>query len=282
MKEENMGGFGRGLEFLKEQQDKVGGRFGDRMQKLWLKNGESSRFVFVQDHGEIAVPLVHMVEAAKRNGDKYNKDVLCARRSMSEDPTVCAVCLTEGSKGPWPRFVAIVWVDIIVHPTKKEGANWAPVTLSGSTGTFYKEEVRDFRLLIMREKLTSQIGAYLAGDPLDPSAPTPDSILPVWWRYRVSGEGAQKQEMLEPSSQVGVPAREGAAVPPVDQEAASARKAAPSLEDTITAEFGNAPRVTVASGSGRSDDSEIVPYSPEEEAAAALAEGATDSEDITF
>lgn len=277
-----MSGFGRGLAFLKEQQDKMGGRFGDRMPKLWLKNGESARFVFVQDHTDIAVPLVHMVETLKRNGDKYNKDVLCARRAMTEDPSVCEICLTEGSKGPWPRFVAIVWVDIIVHPTKKDGANWTAVTLSGSTGTFYKEEVRDFRLLIMREKLTSQISAYLGGDPLDPSAPTPDSILPIWWRFRVNGEGAQKQEVLESSSFVGVPPRDGAAVPPVDLDAILARKNAPTLDETITSEFGNAPRVTVANGSGRSDDNDIVAYSAAEEAADAMDSGASDSEDITF
>lgn len=274
------GGFGRGLQFLKEQQEKMGGRFGDRMQKLWLKNGESARFVFVQDHGDIAVPLVHMVERFKKNGDKYNADVLCARRSMSEDPKVCTVCLTEGSKGPWPRFVAIVWVDIIVHPTRKEGTSWTPVTISGSSGTLYKEEVRDYRLLIMREKLTSQIGAYLAGDPLDPSAPTPDSILPVWWRYRVSGEGAQKQELLEPSQAIGSPAKDGQ-VPEVDKLAESARASAPVLEEVITAEFGNAPKATVAAGSGQSG-SDLVEYSPEEEAAAAMEDGASDSEDITF
>lgn len=267
------GGYGKGLAFLKEQQEKMGGRFGDRMQKLWLKNGESARFAFIQDHGDIAVPLVHMVERFKKNGDKYNADVLCARRSMSEDPTVCTVCLTEGSRGPWPRFVAIVWVDIIVHPTKKDGSNWSPVTISGNTGTFYKEEVKDYRLLIMRDKLTSQIGAYLAGDPLDPSAPTPDSILPVWWRFRVSGEGAQKQEILEAAPQS-----------PITDDVVGARGAAPALEEVITAEFGAAPRTaaTVASGSGQSDDRELLEYSAADEAAAAMADGASDSEDITF
>jgi hypothetical protein len=267
-----MSGFGRGLAFLKEQQEKMGGRYGDRMQKLWLKNGESARFVFVQDHEDIAVPLVHMVEAFKRNGDKYNRDVLCARRSMSEDPGVCTVCLTEGSKGPWPRFVAIVWSDLIVHPTKKDGASWAAVKVAGSTETFYKEEVNDYRLLIMREKLTSQIQAYLAGDPLDPNIIPPDSILPVWWRYKVTGEGAQKLEFLEEVKNY-----------PITAEAAEARKNAPALEDVIRAEFGTAPRV-VAEGSGRKDDAELVEYTAAAEAAEAAeaADSAGDSEDITF
>lgn len=277
------GSYGRGLAFLKEQQEKIGSRFGDRMNKLWLKNGESARFVFVQDHTDIAVPLVHMVERFKKNGEKYNADALCARRSISEDPSVCTICLTEGSKGPWPRFVAIVWVDIIVHPTKKDGSNWSPVNLSGANGTYYKEEVRDYRLLIMREKLTSQINAHLAGDPLDPSAPAPESILPIWWRYRVSGEGAQKQELLEPSSPLGVPPREGAPVPEVDTSAIEARGKAPDLEATITSEFGVAPRsATVAEGSGQPGDSELIEYSAEAEAAAAMDGGATESEDITF
>lgn len=276
-----MGGYGRGLQFLKEQQERMGSRFGDRMQKLWLKNGESAKFAFVQDHTDIAVPLVHMVERKKRNGDSYNADVLCARRSMSEDPTVCQICMTEGSKGPWPRFVAIVWVDIIVHPTRKEGVSWVPVTVAGSTGTLYKEEVRDYRLLIMREKLTSQISAYLAGDPLDPTAPTPETILPIWWRYRVSGESAQKQELLEPSVAIGTPDKQGNPQA-VDALLVEARKAAPVLDEVITAEFGPPQKATVAAGGGQSSDSDLVSYSPEEEAAAAMDDGATDSEDITF
>jgi len=232
------GGFGTGLKFLRDQQEQIGGRgSGNRMFKLWLKNGDTAKFWFIQDHEDIAVPLVHMVERKKKNGEAYNADVLCARKTLSDDPKTCAYCV-DGERGPWPRYVAIVWVDIIVHPTRPEGKSWQPIAVTGATGTFYKEEVKGYQLLIMRDKLTGQLTDYLTGDPIS-DTPPPTTILDRGWRYKAMGERANKMETLTPD-----------ATPTVPDAVIQARRTAPSLEETIIAEFGAPKAPTVASGNG--------------------------------
>ena len=253
-------GYGRGLDFLKGQQESMGSR-GQRMNKLWLKQGESAKVWFIQDHTEISVPLVHMVAKQRRNGTPYNADVLCGRYSIQEDHSVCTLCLkvaeqyalgdavplNERVRGPWPRFVATVFVEFILHTARKEGTNWPAVQRNEDVGkTLYKEDVNDYQLLIMRDKVTDQIKAFLAGDPMS-DQPAPTTLLDRFWRFSVTGEGANKQEFLQPAD----------ASPKIPDIVMEARAKAPALDKVIIDEFGESPRraATLASGSGHTDPS---------------------------
>jgi hypothetical protein len=145
----------------------------------------------------------------------------------------------------------MVWTDIIVHPTRNDAAGWTPVKTQGSSDTFYLETVKDYRLLIMRDRISGQIQDYLAGDPMSPDAPRPMTILDRAWKLSASGEGGSKTEVLSPDQ------------PGVTPEVAEARQSAPNLEKILIAEFGTSPRTaTVAGGSGLIHDegADVVDY----------------------
>ncbi len=222
-----MSTFNRGLAFLRDQQASLGlGR--NRINKLWLKGGEVARLYFVQDYEDIAVVFVHMEERKRKDGRAYFADVICGRTSLQDDRSLCSRC-AESDRNPSMRYVALVWVDTIVHIEKKDGTDWKPA--SSSTGrTVYLEEVKDFRLFIMKYKMAEQINTYLEGDPMDPDAVVPTTLLDTSWKYTVTGTLKDRQDTLAPDK------------PKPTEEITETLKGAPDLESLILAEFGVPPK----------------------------------------
>lgn len=234
---------GRGFKFLREQREelanKIGNRSSSRIFKLWLKEDEVAQFYFVTDIDDIAAPLVHIVDKVSKNNKNYWADVQCSRESLQSSPLECDLC-QAGVRGPWPRAVALIWVDYILHKkNKEEGSDWE-IRKAGN-GHVYIEHVKALRLLVMKDKLIDQLETYIeyGQDPASPEEQT--TILDRPFKFQSTGSGTSKTEVLTA----------GNPPPAIPSEVLEARSTAPDLDELVASEFSDGSTKkspTVASG----------------------------------
>lgn len=246
-----MGGFGRGLDYMREQAAQAGQWGGAK--KLWLTSGEVAKLWFLEEPTNMLVPLLHAVPTPKKGGGTWSKDVLCERRSLQDSGERCRLCMA-GATGPWPRTVTLVWVQQVVHPSPPtKGEPWAPVTRPGvvdpATGrqlTFYREEVGDTRLFIMKGKIVDQVAAEYAGVKdafAEEAAVGGQTLLNRPFTFTRTGSGAQVQEILTALAPAPPPAA-----------AVEARAQLAGIEELILAEFGDGKRQLRPAVTGSADD----------------------------
>lgn len=191
------GGYGRGLAFLRGQQEAYGGRDNTYLKNLFLKDGDKAKIWFVNDAEQCVNPLIHMVPMTTKKGT-WNKDVLCARRTYEEPQENCPLCVA-GEKGPWFRAFFLVAVEFIIHPYPNPSAGWKPVSMRGTT--VYREDCKDLRLLSAKDKMATQIqNLYLGVTDLlgegEVDASEPCSLLGRPFLLSVEGSGAARQDLI--------------------------------------------------------------------------------------
>lgn len=240
MKRERLGytpvGVNKGLEFLREQREKIGAGSGDRYWNLWIKPGDRAQFWFLTDGPDLAVVLMHVVDVVGRGGKSFSKDVLCARASI-EDETHCDLCETDR---PMLRVISYVYVTQIIHarrdPKAKNSDQWEPFRAGESGVTRFREKVNAVRLLAARRELASLISDEFNGDPLAEDYGTRKGTL----LDRPFALKRADEEKSRESIEAGAP-RE------MPDEVKAAMADLPPLEDTIQRQY----TITPSGGNGQ-------------------------------
>jgi len=217
-------GYGKGLEFLQEQGEKLDGSSRSRMMRLWLRDGEASRFWFLTDGDEVQVPLIHVVGRTRRDGTTYWKDVLCGKRSENDD-NACRFCDDPAvDRGPWPRGCFLVYVNEYFRPVKPADKDWEVVQNTATGTKLYREPINNIWLLMGNIRTMPQIQKAYYGDPLDDDFDPSNPKTLLDRQYQLSRQGRDKNINED------LRARPIVDIPDVVREA---RENKPDLSETI-------------------------------------------------
>ncbi len=241
------GGYGRGLDYLREEREKESAR-GGGMMKLWIKGGQQASFWFITDVNDFRVPLIHIVPKTRRDGSPWQKDVACAKRRLDDD-TPCRLCALrergdETIKGPWTRWVGFVYVQDVVSRDKPKRPLGELETRQAGGKSVYVQHVNQTWLVVAKTDLQGQIEEAYFGDPMDPDNEDRDPTLLDRQYIITRAKGGRTSESLK--------SREPSDAP---EDVVAARADAPDLDEVINKEFGDEmqgeKKRKPASGSGR-------------------------------
>lgn len=252
--------YGKGLAYLKQQRESMPSTsFGPRINKLWLKDGQTAKFYFMWDHDEVPVIMTHSVKKVTANGKQFSLDQLCARETYSDPIEKCNYCMAKES-GPFLTIVAPVWVDFIMYNSKPDGVN--AKLIESKTQKAWKQEVNAMWLYPIKGKEQKKFEIYLetGGDILDPNPV--ESILGYAFTLAVTGEKTSKDADLK--------ARPEMLAPDSVKEEISKR---PNIDELILNEYGRP-----GGGSAKTPAAvkETVSYSTEDSGAA------SEADDVSF